>query len=349
MRAIGLAVVDLLVAAAAALEPPADVRLGVLLPMFRSDGTSAGWFPRSGVYQAVRELNNKSDGVADELLPNTTLRVSYRDSKCDPGVGLRSAIELTRDAFSQAGVQAIVGAGCSSASVYAAQVATALAVPMVSPSATSPTLSDGQLYPYFLRTIASDAFGAEAMVDVLKNLWNYSTVALVHTTDEYPSAASNAFALAASNSGLGISATRSFTASVTTDFSLHHLALLEAESRVIVMFLADCAPLPANNALCPASLPHPLTCVRVRRGRRSLHSDGVRDGARRRGLPLVSLRGTMGLLGGRPCPACRLGVARRVDARPFRLQPSCGADGSLLGVRSETKPAARQAGGFRRL
>lgn len=138
-----------------AFEPPSDVRLGVLLPMFTTDKCGSGycyspWSPRVGVYQAVRELNNKSDGIADELLPNTTLRVAYRDSKCDAATGLLSAIELTRDAFNGSGVHAIVGAGCSDASKNAAQVAAGSRVPIVSPTSTSPSLSAGRSYPYFL-------------------------------------------------------------------------------------------------------------------------------------------------------------------------------------------------------
>eukprot|EP00966_Prymnesium_polylepis_P238365 5512863-Prymnesium_polylepis.1 len=34
-------------------------------------------------------------------------------------------------------------------------------------------------------TVPSDAFGAVAMVDVLMTLWNYSSVALAHSTDAY--------------------------------------------------------------------------------------------------------------------------------------------------------------------
>ena len=45
------------------------VRLGMLLPMFGTEDSSGAralaWSPRLGVYQALRELNNKTDGVAD--------------------------------------------------------------------------------------------------------------------------------------------------------------------------------------------------------------------------------------------------------------------------------------------
>lgn len=87
------------------------------------------------------------------------------------------------------------------------------------------------------------------MVDVVQNLWNYSTVAVVHSTNAYSSAAANAFELAASKTGLGISTTRSFLRS-SSDTTLQQLALLETQSRVIVMFLSVCALGPEITARC---------------------------------------------------------------------------------------------------
>ena len=114
------------------------VRLGMLLPMFGTEKLgypTLSWSPRVGVYQALRELNNKSDGVADHLLPNTQLQVAYRDSHCDGSGGLSGALELTSQVFGGEGVSAIIGAGCSSATEPAAQVAALAQVPIISPSA----------------------------------------------------------------------------------------------------------------------------------------------------------------------------------------------------------------------
>eukprot|EP00966_Prymnesium_polylepis_P309117 7143337-Prymnesium_polylepis.1 len=146
---------------------------------------SMAWSPRVGVYQALREINNKTDGVADHLLPTIQLRFAYCDSKCDATSGLMEALHLTRDAFSGQGVKAIIGAGCSGASGSAAQVGEASNVPIVSPSSTSPALSDGLAYPFFSRSLASDAFSAIVMVDVLQTLLQYTSVALSHSTDAY--------------------------------------------------------------------------------------------------------------------------------------------------------------------
>ena len=62
----------------------------MLLPMFGTEAagysTFASWSMLVGVQQALREINNKTDGVADNLLPNTRLLIAYRDSKCDDTV-----------------------------------------------------------------------------------------------------------------------------------------------------------------------------------------------------------------------------------------------------------------------
>ena len=72
------------------------------------------------------------------------------------------------EAFNGEGVSAVIGAGCSGASITAAQVAAGSHFPILSPCSTSPALSDGSTYPYFLRVIPSDTFTSVAMVDGLR-------------------------------------------------------------------------------------------------------------------------------------------------------------------------------------
>ena len=113
------------------------VRIGVLLAVFGPETSNyaahSDWSSYPGVWHALLELNDKTDGVADDLLPDTQLLFAFRDSKCDGTFGLSGALELTR-AFDGAGVSAIVGAACSGASVLAARVAAASNVPMISPT-----------------------------------------------------------------------------------------------------------------------------------------------------------------------------------------------------------------------
>ena len=193
------------------------------------------WSPRAGVIQAVRELNNKSDGVADGLLPRTRLYVAFRDSKCDSTAALSSALHLVQDAFDGDSVSAIIGAGCSGGSATAAQVAEGARVPIVSPSSASPSLSDGRLYPFFLRTHPSDIITAVGICDVLRNLLLYSSVALASSTDSYGAGAADAFKDAATSSGIKVITTVSFRKD-TVDFAPHQRPLLQSNARIVALF-----------------------------------------------------------------------------------------------------------------
>jgi ABC-type branched-subunit amino acid transport system substrate-binding protein len=246
------------------------VELGVLLPMFGSGATGGDSLlpsARVGVYQAVKETNNKSDGVADQLLPKTRLHISYYDSKCDSYNGLMGALHHTRDAFNRRGVKAIIGAGCSEAPFTAAQVAADAQVPIISPSSGHPALSNSRDFPYFLRTLPSDAVTATAMVDgedlqarlqpnplcvtevqgvhprfglcpsftVLQHLLNYSSVALVTSTTSDGMGVMLAFGEAAAGASMAVSVSVTFDAAAP-DFHAQHQQLLRSMASIIVIF-----------------------------------------------------------------------------------------------------------------
>eukprot|EP00966_Prymnesium_polylepis_P299471 6920428-Prymnesium_polylepis.1 len=145
------------------------------------------------------------------------------------------AISLTREAFDGRGVDVLIGAGCSSDTTVASQVAEASSVPIVTPSATSPMLSDGRAYPYLVRAIPSDGFSGMIMIDLLLKLWNYTSVALVHSTDAYGAGGADAVAQAARMTGLTIRTTLSFHLGAS-DFSVQQHDLLQAGSRIIILF-----------------------------------------------------------------------------------------------------------------
>ncbi|KAL3917862.1 MAG: hypothetical protein SGPRY_006235 [Prymnesium sp.] len=233
----------------------ANVNLGMLLPMFATEKESyvrLSFSPMLGVYQALAEINNKNDSVAtrtlavaDDLLPHTHISMSYYDSKCDDTKGLTGALYLTRDAFGGQGVSAIVGAGCSGASVSAAKVTDFSRVPIISPSSTSPVLSNGKAYPYFLRTVPSDDYVAVVLVDVLTQLWGYTTAALAHSTDTYGASGAQASrpplprakrcVTSAAVVLLWWNCGGSFVKGAT-DLSAVQTALLRYPSRIVVLF-----------------------------------------------------------------------------------------------------------------
>eukprot|EP00966_Prymnesium_polylepis_P323212 7379420-Prymnesium_polylepis.1 len=219
------------------------VRVGVLLS---SIGTQAsgyargGWWPRMGWYQALREINNKSDGVADRLLPRTRIEIAYRDSKCDPPSALRATMTLIRDVFDGAGVHMILGAACSGASTRAAEIVGALKIPILSPTSSSGTLSSSQLYPTFLRVIPADPPRFEALADVLSNLFNYSSVALVSSLDEFGRDGVTYFSQAAARFSITLLVQVDFLPGATI-LDTAYARLLSSGAHIIVIVSKDTA------------------------------------------------------------------------------------------------------------
>ena len=195
----------------------------------------SGAVARQAILLAFNEINNKSDGIGDELLPNTQLRFAYRDSQRDDTVSLSQALALTNSAFDEQGIQALIGAASSSASIAAALVGSSSAIPQVSYASTSPLLSSGS-YAYFARTVPSDEFQGEALADVLHNLGGYTRVAAISTTDTYGSGGITAFATAANLRGITVSQLVQFNRGAT-DFSQYYTELLASEARIIVIFM----------------------------------------------------------------------------------------------------------------
>ena len=94
-------------------------------------------------------------------------------------------------------------------------------MPQISYSSTSSLLSDGKTYSYFLRTPPSDAFQGVGQASLVKNLFGYTKVAAVSSTDGYGAAGIAAFYTAADEMGLTILTAQTF-AKDSTDFTEQH-------------------------------------------------------------------------------------------------------------------------------
>ncbi|XP_022098731.1 metabotropic glutamate receptor 3-like isoform X2 [Acanthaster planci] len=134
---------------------------------------------------AVDVLNNSTD-----ILPNVKLGFDIRNDCSDPNKALREALNFISlsDGRSCSSDEpqtiGVIGTGSSATSTDVANLLGLFKVPQVSYSASSPLLSDKKLYPYFLRTIASDVNQAEVMADLAETMrWNY--VAIIYTIDNY--------------------------------------------------------------------------------------------------------------------------------------------------------------------
>lgn len=144
--------------------PPTQIKVGVMMA-FSGGASSMGYGAMKGVQLAKKQLG------ADNI------EIIQMDSKCDP----KTAAEAIKKLIAQQ-VVAIIGEGCSSASVAALPAANNSKTPLISPSASSPTLSIPD--DYFFRVVPSDALQGQFMAESIyeKGLRN---VAIFYTNEPY--------------------------------------------------------------------------------------------------------------------------------------------------------------------
>jgi ABC-type branched-subunit amino acid transport system substrate-binding protein len=89
---------------------------------------------------AIEAINNKTDNIFDDLLPNTTIVYEMFDSKQDPVTTAILAPKLLQ-AFNGEGADIVLGSGTSGVSIALHSILKHFDIPQVSPSATSGYLS----------------------------------------------------------------------------------------------------------------------------------------------------------------------------------------------------------------
>lgn len=153
-----------------------DVKLGVLLS-FTGPIESLSPAMAGGAEMAMREV---SDSGA--LLDGTIVSSVRGDATCiDAGAATAAAERMvTSD-----GIVAMVGPDCSGVTTAVlANVAVPNGIVMVSPSATSPSLSSAPDEGLFFRTAPSDARQGVVMADVLQER-GIGSVAITYTNNDY--------------------------------------------------------------------------------------------------------------------------------------------------------------------
>ncbi|KAG7480152.1 extracellular calcium-sensing receptor-like [Solea senegalensis] len=136
----------------------------------------------------IDEINRNSN-----LLPNVTLGYSLYDNCIQLGIGFRAALTLVSGQEEQVTIEencvgtppvlGIVGESSSTRSIAISTVLGLYSVPLVSYYATCSCLSDRKKFPSFFRTIPSDAFQVNAMIQILKHFgWTWAGL-LINDSD----------------------------------------------------------------------------------------------------------------------------------------------------------------------
>lgn len=149
----------------------ADVTYGILMPETGDLGSLGGPI-RDGALLPARQL----DGEVEFVIETQT-----GDTQTDPQAGISEA-----NAMVDAGLNAIVGAAASNVTL---QVAPEVFVPNqvlgISPSSTSPAITDLDDDDYFFRTCPSDALQGGVMADVAIDRLEGSSTSTLFLNDDY--------------------------------------------------------------------------------------------------------------------------------------------------------------------
>lgn len=142
---------------------------------------------------ASAELAMREVSESGQLLGGILVSSERADSTCvDAGAATAAAERLVTSAR----VVAIMGADCSGVTTAVANnVAVPNGVPIISPSATSPALSDIDDNGFFFRTAPSDARQGQVLASVLKSR-GIRNVAVTFTNNDYGKGLSESFSKA---------------------------------------------------------------------------------------------------------------------------------------------------------
>ena len=151
---------------------------------------------------AINELNNKTDGIHDDLLPvDTTIRFAVAEDTEDFIADIMTTIRLNQYSFqdlvnsttTKPHLHGIIGGLTNRASDAIAQVSNGFKLTQVAYGSRGSFLSYIGPYPYFLRTVNNDAYEGVALAQIISTNYKWKYVSVFCTTDSYGSDLSTQF------------------------------------------------------------------------------------------------------------------------------------------------------------
>jgi len=172
----------------------AEIKMGIILG-FTGPIESLTPAMRDSAKMAFKEASDSGS-----LLGGETITVVEGDSTCVDSAAAQAAAEK----LVSEGVAAIMGADCSGVTgAIATNVAVPNGVVMISPSATSPGLTDLADNGFFFRTAPSDARGGQILADITKDR-KIKSVAVTYTNNDYGKGLADVYAAAVKAHGIKV-------------------------------------------------------------------------------------------------------------------------------------------------
>lgn len=149
------------------------IKLGVAGP--HSGDLAPYGIPTMRAAQLVVKEVNANGGILGKQV-----ELLIQDDQCKPEIATNTATKLVTD-----GAHVVLGHICSGATRAALGIYRDARIPVMSPSATNPPLTQSGEYPNFFRTIASDDMQAKLAVDFAINTLGVKKVAVLHDKGDY--------------------------------------------------------------------------------------------------------------------------------------------------------------------
>ena len=163
---------------------------------------------------AIKEINNKTDGIADELLPNVQiLRVVLGAPPQNTYYNLMSAVYV--DSYDPL---VVIGPDSNEATESLSLWNLQFEIPQIDFAATSVDFNDATIYRYYSRLCSYDSLEAFHIAYMIRNYFDWQRVIVFSSTDDYGMNLLSAFQYGADVMGLELLATYSTKAGIT-DFS----------------------------------------------------------------------------------------------------------------------------------
>ncbi len=177
MKKFGIVALVLLVATgmvfAGGQRDAGEIRIGVVGP--HSGDLASFGLPTVNAAQLVVDQVNAAGGVLGRQI-----RLVIEDDQCAPDVAANTAARIVGEQ-----VVAVIGHICSGAANAAMEIYTGENIISVSPSATSPALTQSGNFPTFFRTIAPDDAQGQLQAQFVAEQLGLTSVAILHDGGDY--------------------------------------------------------------------------------------------------------------------------------------------------------------------
>ena len=168
-----VAVVVAFMGAAGSVMAADTIKLGVAGP-HSGDLASYGIPTIKAAELVVKDINAKGGVLGKQV------ELLVEDDVCKPEVATNTATKLVSE-----GAHVVLGHICSGATKAALGIYKDSNIPVMSPSATNPALTQSGDYPNFFRTIASDDAQARLEVDFALDVLKLKKIAVLHDKGDY--------------------------------------------------------------------------------------------------------------------------------------------------------------------